>query len=328
MSVRQGWWCQESLSSVRSGQRHPDHPRILPWVGGVGAEGGPHIVCATLPAVTVELTPGQLRDIAERFRTRWQPGSVRGLLVAGSGLTLEVPGWEAGEEVPLAEVFPFRLRSLAGHRQTMTLWRRGSDTLLAMNGRFHLYQGYRVEEVVAPVRLAGLLGAEVMLATNATGALDPSIPPGSLVVISDHLNLQGSNPLVGSWGSELGPQFPDMSQAYDPELRRLALGAAARAGFEVREGIYAAVLGPSFETPAEVRMLAGLGGTVVGMSTVPEVIAARHLGMRVLVVSLAANPAAGLVDRPLTHGEVLEEGGRAAEGLKRLVGFLVEACFG
>ena len=121
---------------------------------------------------------------------------------------------------------PFPLHALMGHRQTMTLWRRGDESLMVLNGRFHLYQGYRPEEVVAPVRLAGLLGAEVMIATNATGALDPGIAPGSIVVVSDHINLQGSNPLVGEWGRELGPQFPDMSEAYDRELRQVARVAA------------------------------------------------------------------------------------------------------
>jgi purine-nucleoside phosphorylase len=249
-------------------------------------------------------------------------------MVAGSGLTLDVPGWHADDEVALAEVFPFPLHELMGHRQTMTVWRRGEDTILVMNGRFHLYQGYRPEEVTAPVRLAGLLGAEVMIATNASGSLDPTIPAGTLVVISDHINLQGSNPLVGSWGLPFGPQFPDMSEAYDPDLRRMALAAAGEAGFEAREGVYAAVLGPSFETPAEVRMLATLGGTVVGMSTVPEVIAASQMGMRVLVASLASNPAAGLVDRPLTHEEVLETGKAAAANLRTLLGLLVQRIFG
>jgi purine-nucleoside phosphorylase len=147
-------------------------------------------------------------------------------------------------------------------------------------------------------------------------------------VISDRLNLQGHNPLVGEWGRELGPQFPDMSTAYDPELRRVIREAAATAGLGVFEGVYAAVLGPSFETPAEVRMLRQLGAAVVGMSTVLEVIAARHMGMRVAVVSLAANPAAGLVDRPLTHTEVLEEGRKAAAKLGTLIDAVVSATFG
>jgi purine-nucleoside phosphorylase len=277
--------------------------------------------------MAAELTPDGLREIAESFRERHRTRMLRALMVAGSGIRLELPGWQAGEEIALAEVFPFRLHELVGHRQSMTLWRRGPETILAMNGRLHLYQGYSRAEVVAPVRLAGLLGAGLMLATNATGALDPAIPPGSLVVVSDHINLQGSNPLVGEWGEAFGLRFPDMSEAYDPELRRLAVAAAAEAGFAVREGVYAAVLGPSFETPAEVRMLGRLGGTVVGMSTVPEVIAARHLGMKVLVISLATNPGAGLIDRPLSHEEVLEVGAAAADNLRTLLGLIVKRVF-
>jgi purine-nucleoside phosphorylase len=268
-----------------------------------------------------------MRRAAGEFRTRHQPGRVRGLLVAGSGLEVEVPGWEAREEIDLGEIFPFNVHELMGHRQTVTLWRREDESLMVLNGRFHLYQGYRPEEVVAPVRLAGLLGAEVMIATNATGSLDPEIEPGSIVVVTDHINLQGSNPLVGEWGTEFGLQFPDMSEAYDRELRKAAHAAASEAGFAVHEGVYAAVLGPSFETPAEIRMLRAAGGTVVGMSTVPEVIAARHMGMKVLVLSFAANPAAGLVDRPLTHTEVLEEGQKAAPKLATLMGLLVGRVF-
>ena len=227
----------------------------------------------------------------------------------------------------MESVLPFPMHHLEGHNHTLTLWRRGDETLLVMNGRLHLYQGYRPEEVVAPVRLAALMGAGTMIATNATGALDPAIEPGSLVVIGDHLNLQGSNPLVGAWGRELGPQFPDMTDAYDPGLRRLALEEAAAAGFQVSEGVYAGVLGPSFETPAEVRMLRRLGGSVVGMSTVPEVIAARHMGMRVLVLSLASNPAAGLSSTPLSHEEVLAAGAEAAQRLRELMGRLVVRMF-
>ncbi len=277
--------------------------------------------------MTMELTPDRMRKVADEFRERFLPGTVRGLLVAGSGLELAVPGWEAADEIELSDVLPFTLHTLMGHRQTVTLWRRADETLMVLNGRFHLYQGYRPEEVVAPVRLAALLGAETMIATNATGSLDPAIEAGSLVVVTDHLNLQGANPLVGEWGTEFGPQFPDMSEVYDPEMRAIAHAAAEEAGFAVHEGVYAALLGPSFETPAEIRMLRALGGTVVGMSTVPEVIAARHMGLKVLVLSFAANPAAGLVDRPLTHTEVLDEGERAAPKLMMLMGLLVERIF-
>ncbi len=274
-----------------------------------------------------ELTPDGLKRIAADVAARYSVGRVRGLLVAGSGLELAVPGWDRAEEVGLADLLPLPVHSLPGHSHTVTLWRRGGETLMVMNGRLHLYQGYQPHEVVAPVRLAALLGAEVMLATNATGALDPAIPAGALVIVTDHLNLQGANPLVGEWGRAMGPQFPDMSAAYDPELRRIAREAAVAAGFAVFEGVYAGVLGPSFETPAEVRMLRALGGAVVGMSTVAEVIAARHMGLRVAVLSLAANPAAGLVDRPLSHEEVLEEGRRAAARLATLIGLLVGRVF-
>jgi len=277
--------------------------------------------------MTERVTPDSIRETAEIFRERHQTGQVRGLLVAGSGLSVGVPGWEAAEVIELAEIFDFPMHELLGHSQTMTLWRRDDETLMVMNGRFHLYQGYRPEEVVAPVRLAGLLGAEVFIATNASGALDPEMAPGSLVVVSDHVNLQGSNPLVGDWGRDFGPPFPDMSAAYDPELRKLAMTAASDAGFDAREGVYCAMLGPSFETPAEIRMLVALGGSVVGMSTVPEVIAARQMGMRVCVLSLAANPAAGLVDRELTHQEVMDEGRRAAVKLRALLGDLMNQLF-
>jgi len=277
--------------------------------------------------MSANLTPGRLRRIASDFHERFQPGRVLGALVAGSGLELTVPGWEPAEEIDLDELFPFSLQALMGHQQTATLWRRADETLIVFNGRFHLYQGYRPEEVVAPVRLAGLLGAKTMIATNATGSLDPAIKPGSIVVVRDHINLQGSNPLVGEWGTEFGMQFPDMSAVYDSELREVARAAAEEAGFPVHEGVYVALLGPSFETPAEISMLRSVGGTVVGMSTVPEVIAARHMGMKVLVLSFAANPAAGLVDRPLTHTEVLEEGEKAAPKMARLMGLLVEKVF-
>lgn len=277
--------------------------------------------------MNAELNPRRLTELSREFERRWRPGKVLGLLVAGSGLELEVPGWEPAETVDLGEALGLPMFDLVGHRHTMTLWRRGEESLLVMNGRLHLYQGYSAAEVVVPVRMAALLGAEIMLATNATGALDPTVVPGSLVIVSDHINMMGCNPLTGVWGREMGSQFPDMSAAYDPELRQLARSAAEAAGFEVFDGVYVGMQGPSFETPAEVRMLRRLGGTVVGMSTVPEVIAARQMGMRVLVMSLAANPAAGLVDRPLTVEEVLEAGRAAAGKLKRLTGVLVERLF-
>jgi purine-nucleoside phosphorylase len=272
------------------------------------------------------MTPEKLEGAAERFAALHEPGRVLAAMVAGSGITVQVPGWQRRAEVEYGDIFPFPAVELAGHTPSVTVWRKGDLGLLAFNGRFHLYQGYTPAEVAAIPRLAALLGAPVFLATNASGSLDPAIGPGSLVILRDHLNLQGTNVLVGEWGRWRGDNFPDMTHAYDPELRRAALDHAAEVGFEVREGVYAGVLGPSYETPAEVRMLGGLGGTVVGMSTVQEVIAARQMKMRVVVLSLVTNLAAGLAGRPLTHQEVLEAGaaarGKLAALLERLVGDL------
>ena len=275
------------------------------------------------------LTPRMLEEAARAFARRHDPGTVRAALVAGSGITLRIPGWEEAGTVPYAEIFPFPIHALLGHSPTITVWRRGGESLLAFNGRFHLYQGYPVSQVAAIPRLAALLGAGVMIATNASGSLDPAMGPGSLVVVRDHLNLQGVNPLVGAWGRWREPVFPDMTHAYDPDLRRAALAYAAEAGFTTGEGVYAGVLGPSYETPAEVAMLRGMGASVVGMSTVQEVIAAVHAGMRVVVLSLATNLAAGIAGRPLTHEEVIETGeaarSRLAALLQRLAAHIVAA---
>lgn len=271
-------------------------------------------------------TPDALEQSAARFLHDHDPGSLCAALVAGSGITLDAPGWVRGAEIPYAEVFPFEIMKLPGHTPTVTVWRRGEAGLLAFNGRFHLYQGYSPAQVAAIPRLAGLLGARAYVATNAVGSLDTGIPAGDVVLIQDHLNLQAVNPLVGEWGRWRPPIFPDLTDAYDPELRRVALDLARRAGFGAHEGVYCAMLGPSYETPAEIRMLRALGGTVVGMSTVQEVIAARHLGLKVLVISLVTNLAAGIAEQALTHEEVLEVGnaakGKLGELLRGLLNYL------
>jgi purine-nucleoside phosphorylase len=270
------------------------------------------------------LTPAMMEECARGLAARHETGRLRAALVAGSGITLQPAGWERAAEVPYVDVFPFEIHALLGHTPTLSLWRRGGDGLLVFNGRFHLYQGYSANEVAAIPRLAGLLGAPVYIATNASGAMEADIVPGTLVVISDHVNLQGVNCLVGEWLTWHGQLFPDMTHAYDPTLRALALRHAAEAGFAVREGVYAGLLGPSYETPAEIEMLRRLGCTVVGMSTVQEVIAARHMGMRVAVLSLATNPAAGISGRPLTHEEVIEAGEAAKGKLKALLERLLD----
>lgn len=264
-------------------------------------------------------TPSALEEASRTFAEHHPTGTLVAAFVAGSGIALTAPGWERAAEVPYAGVFPFPVFELPGHTPTVTVWRRGARGLLVFNGRFHLYQGYTAPQVAAIPRLAALLGAPVYVATNASGSIDPAVPAGSLVVVRDHINVQGTSPLAGEWGRWRTPMFPDLTDAYDPALRAVATASARAAGFAVHEGVYVGTLGPNYETPAEVEAFRRMGGTVVGMSTVQEVIAARHLGMRTLVLSLATNMAAGIADRPLTHQEVLEVG-EAARG--RLQGLL------
>jgi len=265
-----------------------------------------------------------LEAAVARFRGRHDTGTLVAAMVAGSGITLSAPGWEMAAEVAYPEIFPFEIRTLTGHTPTLTLWRRGDQGILAFNGRFHLYQGYTAFEVAAIPRLAGLLGAPAYVATNAAGSIDPTIRPGDLVAVSDHINLQATNALLGEWGRWRLPVFPDMTHAYDPELQTLAVAHAGRVGFAAHTGVYCGLLGPSYETPAEIRMLRTLGGTVVGMSTVQEVIAARHLDMKVLVLSLVTNLAAGIADHPLNHEEVMQAGEAARGKLAALLAALLE----
>jgi len=188
-----------------------------------------------------------------------------------------------------------------------------------MQGRFHFYEGYTLEEVTFPIRALGLLGVRNMILTNAAGGLNNSFEQGSLVVLSDHLNLLGANPLLGKNDERFGPRFPDMSEVYDREYQDTAISEAHAMGVELRRGIYAALPGPSYETPAEIRMLRLLGADAVGMSTVPEAIVARHMGLRVLGVSCITNMAAGVLDRPISHEEVIETGERVRETFAELL---------
>ena len=180
-----------------------------------------------------------------------------------------------------------------------------------MQGRVHAYEGLGMHEVVHPLRTMWQLGARTLIVTNAAGGVNPAFRPADLMLISDHLNLTGSSPLVGANDERFGPRFPDMTEAYDPALRRLARTQAERLGVTLRDGVYAGMLGPAYETPAEVRMAAALGGDAVGMSTVPEVIAARHLGMRVLGISCITNVAAGLGEGALDHADVTDVAAQA-----------------
>lgn len=209
------------------------------------------------------------------------------------------------------EDIPFFPRSTAfGHAGRMVIGKVGSVPVAAMQGRVHIYEGYSPREVAFPIRVLARLGTAAVILTNAAGGINLQYKQGALVAVGDHINLQGQNPLVGENDDRFGPRYPDMTQAYWKPYRRVVLEEGRKLGLSVYEGVYAAVLGPSFETPAEIRYLRTIGADLVGMSTVSEVIAARQMGIRVLAISCVTNMAAGILDQILTHQEVLETGER------------------
>jgi purine-nucleoside phosphorylase len=240
-------------------------------------------------------------------------------VVLGSGLGGFADAVEHAVELPYAEIPGWPVSTAIGHAGTLVLGELAGVPVAVMKGRAHLYEGVPAAKVVFGVRVLGSLGIESLVLTNACGGIDPSVAPGTLVAVSDHLNLQGTSPLVGPNDDALGPRFPDMTDAYDPTYRALAREAAERLGIPLGEGVYAAWLGPAFETPAEIRMLRTLGADLVGMSTVPEVLAARHMGIRCLALACVTNAAAGVLPEPIDHERVLEVGARAAGDLVALL---------
>jgi len=231
-------------------------------------------------------------------------------LVLGSGLGGFADELDHATRVPYAEIPSFPRSTAIGHASTLVLGEAAGVAVAAMHGRVHLYEGYSAQEVAFPVRVFARMGIKAALLTNAAGGINTSYSQGALVTIRDHINLQGHNPLVGPNDERFGPRFPDMTEAYDAALRRIAVESAARTGIELLEGVYAAMLGPSYETPAEIRFLRTIGADLVGMSTVPEVIAARHVNMLVLAISCVTNMAAGISGGKIDHDEVLATGQR------------------
>lgn len=227
-------------------------------------------------------------------------------LILGSGLGVLADEVENAVSIPYETIPHFPVSTVEGHAGELVIGTLSGKTVAAMKGRFHYYEGYSFEQVTFPVRVMKALGIETVIVTNAAGGVNESFEPGDLMLISDHLNLMGGNPLIGKNDNELGVRFPDMSEAYSRELRTLAKDAAGRVGVSVKEGVYAGNTGPVYETPAEVRMARVLGADAVGMSTVPEVIVARHSSMKVLGISCISNMAAGILDQPLAHEEVIE----------------------
>ncbi len=273
--------------------------------------------------MTEELSNATLYERAEHaartIRALWGE-EVRTALVLGSGLGAFADELQQAVAVPYEEIPGFARPTVEGHAGRLVLGHVGGVSVAAMQGRFHYYEGYSFEEVIFPMRTFGALGVKSVVLTNAAGGINISFDQGALMVISDHLNLMGTSPLRGPHDPRFGERFPDMTEVYARDYQELAVEEARTMGLELRRGIYAALTGPSYETPAEVRMLRILGADAVGMSTVPEAIAARQMGIRVLGISCITNMASGvIVGESINHQEVMETGARVHETFKELL---------
>jgi purine-nucleoside phosphorylase len=277
---------------------------------------GREIAPAEQPALLAAL------EHAVRERTSLQPNVG---LVLGSGLGNLAEAMDLEVAISFAELPGWPPATAPGHAGRLLFGRIAGVPVIVQQGRFHLYEGHSAGFVVQPVLLMGRLGAGTVVLTNAAGGVDPRYGAGTLMVIADHLNLTGRHPLVGPNAPDLGPRFPDMTVVWDADLRSRLHAAAAAEGFRLAEGVYACLIGPSYETPAEVRMLGTLGAHAVGMSTALEAIAAHWAGMRVCGVSLVTNPGAGLSDSPLSHAEVLAAAEVAGPQLARIIARFVSA---
>lgn len=246
-------------------------------------------------------------------------------LILGSGLGVLADEIENPVKIPYNEIPNFPVSTVEGHAGQLVFGTLKGTDVVAMQGRFHFYEGYSLDKVTFPVRVMKEIGVETLIVTNAAGGINESFEPGDLMILSDHLNNMGQNPLIGANDPKLGVRFPDMSQTYDKGLREIAKNVAAELSISVREGVYVANTGPTYETPAEVRSLRILGGDAVGMSTVPEVIVARHTGLKVLGLSCISNMAAGILDQPLSHDEVIETTEKVKDNFLNLVKKIVES---
>jgi len=240
-------------------------------------------------------------------------------LVLGSGLGSFADSLTNAARIPFAEIPAFPRSTAIGHAGQLVIGNAGAVPVAAMQGRVHLYEGYSVQQVAFPMRVFGRLGIRAVILTNAAGGINLSYQQGALVLIRDHINLQGVNPLTGPNDDRFGVRFPDMTHAYAKEYRAVAREEAAKLGMTLHEGVYGALLGPSYETPAEINYLRTIGADLVGMSTVAEVIAARHMGIKVLAISCVTNMAAGILDQPLSHQEVMETGERVKTSFEALL---------
>ena len=269
---------------------------------------------------------------AADFITAKYPHPIKTSVVLGSGLGAFADGLQNAVRIPYEQIPHFARSTVEGHAGRLVLGEIGGVHVAVQQGRFHYYEGYEMQQVMFPMRAFGRMGVENVILTNAAGSLEPEYPPGSLMLITDHMNCMGVNPLRGPNDARLGARFPDMTQVYDRELQQIThdeAQAIAQERFEkgidsnkldlMHRGVYCALSGPTYETPSEVRMYRVLGANAVGMSTVPEAIAARHQGMRVLGISCITNFAAGMTGENINHEEVMETGARVAEVFKELL---------
>jgi purine-nucleoside phosphorylase len=260
---------------------------------------------------------------ARTIRARVNTDAVRVAIVLGSGLGGFAEDFEEPTAIPYSEIPGFVTSTAEGHVGQLVIGKLDGLPVVAMQGRVHFYEGFSLEEVTFPIRVFKLLGIKTLVLTNAAGGIDVQLSQGALMVINDHLNLMGVNPLRGGNDERFGPRFPDMTEVYSRELQEIVVEEARDMAVEVRRGIYAALSGPSYETPAEIHMLRTFGADAVGMSTVPEAIVARHMGMSVLGISCITNMAAGISDVPINHEEVMETGQRVraifAELLRKVI---------
>jgi len=272
--------------------------------------------------MSAKANPSTLYDRAHhaaqmiRSRIKLQPTVA---IVLGSGLGAFADDLAEASSISYSEIPGFAQATVEGHAGRLVIGKAGEVPIAAMQGRFHFYEGYSLEEVTFPIRVLKLLGVHTLILTNAAGSLNTEFTPGSLMIISDHINLLGANPLTGPNDERFGPRFPDLTTTYAPELQNMVIEEAKAMDLDMRRGVYASLTGPSYETPAEIHMVRTLGGDAVGMSTVPEAIVARHMDMRVIGISCITNLAAGVSNRPVDHSQVISTGERVREQFTELL---------
>jgi len=260
----------------------------------------------------------KLKNAASYIQTKIKTKPTVGIIL-GSGLGAFVEVIKDKVIIPYSEIPGFKQCTVEGHDGRMIIGKVGDKEVAVLQGRLHVYEGHSMEEIVFPTRVLATIGVETLILTNAAGGINLDFKPGDLVLISDHINLMGQNPLVGPNINELGPRFPDMTEAYNREIQSAFVQAGKNMGMDMKKGVYVGLLGPTYETPAEIRMLKAIGGDMVGMSTVPESIAANHLGIRVAGISCITNMAAGLGSGHLNHEEVKEMALRVMQTFSKLI---------